>query len=151
MLVHICCAVDSHYFLEKIKEEFPKEELVGFDLKTILWAPCQLQIGHSDDWQYANVVNLMPVMKWTIVPEWLRKPVIFEINTDWYDIEIFNSLPEFIRNKILESTEVKKLFWIETFEEQEQNMMKEAKQQVVTTQEAEDVFVEAKTPGEFGQ
>jgi hypothetical protein len=30
-------------------------------------------------------------------------------------------------------------------------MMKEAKQQVVTTQEAEDVFVEAKTPGEFGQ
>jgi predicted adenine nucleotide alpha hydrolase (AANH) superfamily ATPase len=36
LLVHICCAVDSHYFLEKIKEEFPKEELVGFDLKTIL-------------------------------------------------------------------------------------------------------------------
>ena len=30
MLVHICCAVDSHYFLEKIKEEFPKEELVGY-------------------------------------------------------------------------------------------------------------------------
>ena len=30
MLVHICCAVDSHYFLQKIQEEFPKEKLVGF-------------------------------------------------------------------------------------------------------------------------
>ena len=30
MLVHICCAVDSHYFLEKIQEEFPSEELVGY-------------------------------------------------------------------------------------------------------------------------
>lgn len=30
MLVHICCAVDSHYFLMRIQEEFPNEEIVGF-------------------------------------------------------------------------------------------------------------------------
>lgn len=30
MLVHICCSVDSHYFLERIQEEYPKEKLVGF-------------------------------------------------------------------------------------------------------------------------
>jgi hypothetical protein len=30
LLVHICCAVDSHYFLEKIKEEYPDERIVGF-------------------------------------------------------------------------------------------------------------------------
>lgn len=30
MLVHICCAVDSHYFLEKIQEEYPDEKLVGY-------------------------------------------------------------------------------------------------------------------------
>lgn len=30
MLVHICCSVDSHYFLEKIQEEYPDEELVGY-------------------------------------------------------------------------------------------------------------------------
>lgn len=30
MLVHICCSVDSHYFLQKIAQEFPNEELVGF-------------------------------------------------------------------------------------------------------------------------
>ena len=30
MLVHICCAVDSHYFLEKIKADYPDEEVVAF-------------------------------------------------------------------------------------------------------------------------
>lgn len=30
MLIHICCAVDSHYFLEKIQEEYPDEKIVGF-------------------------------------------------------------------------------------------------------------------------
>ena len=30
MLVHICCAVDSHYFLQKLQLEYPKEKLIGF-------------------------------------------------------------------------------------------------------------------------
>ena len=30
MLVHICCSVDSHFFLEKLQEEFPDEKLTGF-------------------------------------------------------------------------------------------------------------------------
>ncbi len=30
MLVHICCAVDSHYFLQKLQKEYPGEKLTGF-------------------------------------------------------------------------------------------------------------------------
>ncbi len=30
MLVHICCSVDSHFFLEKLQADFPKEKLIGF-------------------------------------------------------------------------------------------------------------------------
>ncbi len=30
MLVHICCAVDSHYFLQKLQFEYPNEKLIGF-------------------------------------------------------------------------------------------------------------------------
>lgn len=30
MLVHICCSVDSHYFLKKLAEEYPEEKLTGF-------------------------------------------------------------------------------------------------------------------------
>jgi len=30
MLVHICCAVDSHYFLQKLQADYPDETLTGF-------------------------------------------------------------------------------------------------------------------------
>jgi len=30
MLVHICCSVDSHYFLQKLQDEYPDEKLTGF-------------------------------------------------------------------------------------------------------------------------
>lgn len=30
MLVHICCSVDSHFFLEKLQQNYPDEKLIGF-------------------------------------------------------------------------------------------------------------------------
>ncbi len=30
MLVHICCSVDSHFFLQELQEAYPNEELIGF-------------------------------------------------------------------------------------------------------------------------
>ena len=30
MLVHICCSVDSHYFLQRLREDFPDEKLIGY-------------------------------------------------------------------------------------------------------------------------
>lgn len=30
ILVHICCSVDSHFFLEKLQKDFPDEKLIGF-------------------------------------------------------------------------------------------------------------------------
>jgi len=30
MLVHICCSVDSHYFLQKLQDDYPDEKLTGF-------------------------------------------------------------------------------------------------------------------------
>jgi len=30
MLVHICCSVDSHFFLEKLQRDYPGEKLTGF-------------------------------------------------------------------------------------------------------------------------
>jgi hypothetical protein len=30
MLVHICCSVDSHFFLEKLQRDYPQEKLIGF-------------------------------------------------------------------------------------------------------------------------
>ncbi|PSM52204.1 DUF208 domain-containing protein [Campylobacter blaseri] len=30
MVVQICCSVDSHYFLKRLKEEYPNEEIIGY-------------------------------------------------------------------------------------------------------------------------
>jgi predicted adenine nucleotide alpha hydrolase (AANH) superfamily ATPase len=30
LLVHICCSVDSHYFLQRLQKDFPDEKLIGF-------------------------------------------------------------------------------------------------------------------------
>lgn len=30
MLIHICCSVDSHYFLTRLRADYPDEKLVGF-------------------------------------------------------------------------------------------------------------------------
>lgn len=30
MLVHICCSVDSHFFLQKLQAHYPQERLIGF-------------------------------------------------------------------------------------------------------------------------
>ena len=30
MLVHICCSVDSHFFLQKLQLLYPEESLVGY-------------------------------------------------------------------------------------------------------------------------
>lgn len=30
MLVHICCSVDSHFFLEKLQHDYPEQKLTGF-------------------------------------------------------------------------------------------------------------------------
>ena len=30
ILVHICCSVDSHYFLQKLQKDYPKATLIGF-------------------------------------------------------------------------------------------------------------------------
>jgi predicted adenine nucleotide alpha hydrolase (AANH) superfamily ATPase len=30
LLVHICCSVDSHFFLQKLQQLYPKKELIGF-------------------------------------------------------------------------------------------------------------------------
>lgn len=30
MLVHICCSIDSYFYISKLKEKFPKERLIGF-------------------------------------------------------------------------------------------------------------------------
>lgn len=73
MLVHICCAVDSHYFLEKIKEEFPNEELVGYFYDPNIHPYSEYRLRYLDV-EYSCEKLGIPLLEGAYnLEEWLKK------------------------------------------------------------------------------
>ncbi len=48
MLVHICCSVDSHYFLKKLKEKFPNEHITGFFYNPNIHPKSEFELRYED-------------------------------------------------------------------------------------------------------
>ena len=48
MLVHICCSVDSHFFLQRIKEEYPDENVVGYFYDPNIHPYSEYQLRYHD-------------------------------------------------------------------------------------------------------
>jgi hypothetical protein len=111
-----------------------------------------LQIVHSEDGKWANIQSAMPPYKGITIEETDREKFFFEMDFEkankgeaFYDETIMNKLPEFMQKKIMESKEFKKAFGIETLDEQEENMKKEAEEkakQPATLADAQNVFGE---------
>ena len=73
MLVHICCAVDSHYFLEKIQEEFPDEELVGYFYDPNIHPYSEYRLRYLDV-EYSCKKLGIPLLEGSYnLEEWLKK------------------------------------------------------------------------------
>ena len=73
MLVHICCAVDSHYFLEKIQEEFPDEKLVGFFYDPNIHPYSEYRLRYLDV-EYSCEKLGIPLLEGPYnLEEWLKK------------------------------------------------------------------------------
>jgi predicted adenine nucleotide alpha hydrolase (AANH) superfamily ATPase len=73
LLVHICCAVDSHYFLEKIQEEFPDEELVGYFYDPNIHPYSEYRLRYLDV-EYSCKKLGIPLLEGSYnLEEWLKK------------------------------------------------------------------------------
>jgi predicted adenine nucleotide alpha hydrolase (AANH) superfamily ATPase len=73
LLVHICCAVDSHYFLEKIQEEFPNEELVGYFYDPNIHPYSEYRLRYLDV-EYSCKKLGIPLLEGAYnLEEWLKK------------------------------------------------------------------------------
>ena len=73
MLVHICCAVDSHYFLEKIQEEFPDEKLVGYFYDPNIHPYSEYRLRYLDV-EYSCKKLGIPLLEGAYnLEEWLKK------------------------------------------------------------------------------
>jgi len=85
---------------------FTDQELANFSLENVLDKPCMIQITHkkSGDKSYANVTSIMSLPKGMPCEELSNPAVTFDIND--FNKEVFETLPEFIRKKILMSKEM---------------------------------------------
>jgi len=85
-------------------QAFTDEELKGFDLQTVLGAPCQLQIMHNKKGEktYANIGAVMPLMKGVSAPQG-------ETAHQWFSLsegtDLPANLPEWITKEIQASKE----------------------------------------------
>ena len=73
MLVHICCAVDSHYFLERIQEEYPDENLVGYFYDPNIHPYSEYRLRYLDV-EYSCKKLGIPLLEGPYnLEEWLKK------------------------------------------------------------------------------
>lgn len=130
-------------FLESWRwKKFTPEELEWFDLEKLLWVVCQLQVMHSDDWKFANIQNLLPVVKWTKIPESKKEPKILTFERDekwiiiWYDDRLYD-LSEYLQKLIYSSKELNLEF---PTEEKNKKDVENEKNKVVSEKDVENIF-----------
>lgn len=73
LLVHICCAVDSHYFLEKIQEEYPDEKLIGYFYDPNIHPYSEYRLRYLDVEYSCNKLGIPLIEGSYNLEEWLKK------------------------------------------------------------------------------
>jgi hypothetical protein len=93
-------------------KDFTDEEAKSFDIETLVGAPCMLNITHKPKKDgsgvYAEIGSVSAMPKGFVCPEQINPSFIFTY--DDFDISKFEILPEFMRNKMVNSDEYKQLF-----------------------------------------
>ena len=81
------------------------EEAYGFEITDLVGMACMLQVVHveKNGNTYANIGSIMQVMKSMTCPAQVNPSVIFEFD-NWKQ-DVYEKLPQFIREKIDESQE----------------------------------------------
>jgi sRNA-binding carbon storage regulator CsrA len=93
-------------------KDFTEDEARCFDITKLLGAACMLNIIHkpsaSDPTKvYEQIAGITGVPKGMTVPAQLNKT--FVLSYDQFDMNVFNSLPDFIKNKMQTSAEYSKM------------------------------------------
>lgn len=86
-------------------KKMTEDERKSFDLKNLLGKFCMVNIAHSDDGKYANIVSLsqVPSAMRAMQPEPINPVVHFWLGD--YTQAQYDALPKYYREKIAESSE----------------------------------------------
>jgi len=90
-------------------KDFTDEEAKSFDIEKLVGAPCMLNITHKSKKDgsgvYAEIGSVSTMPKGFVCPEQINPNFIFTYEN--FDEDKFNNLPEFMRNKMINSEEYK--------------------------------------------
>ena len=87
-------------------KSYSDDEFMEFDLFDQIGKPCQLNVVLSESKEYSNVDNLMPIPRGFPAPTTSSTLVKWDMDA-WND-EVFATLPEWIQDKIKNSTQYQK-------------------------------------------
>ena len=91
-------------------KDFSEDEAKSFDITKLLGIPCLLNIIHKTSKSnniYAEIASASPVPKGMSVPPQINGSRV--LSYDEFDWDLFNSLPDFIKQKMHRSVEYSKL------------------------------------------
>lgn len=93
-------------------KDFSEEEARKFDVTVLIGKPCMLNIIHKPKATdpstiYAEIGSISPLPKGFACPEQINKTVLIEY--DNFNFEAFETLPDFIKEKMKTSAEFKNL------------------------------------------
>ena len=91
-------------------KDFSDQEASSFDVSKLIGVPCMLNVIHKDSKKgitYAEIGNVSPLMKGMTCPAQINPSQ--ELSYDSFNWDLFNTLPDFIKDKIRSSLEFSKL------------------------------------------
>lgn len=92
-------------------KDFTEDEAKAFDITKLIGAPCMLNIIHTTNKEgtktYEQIASITPMPKGFVCPDQINPTMIWDYsNPDW---KLFESLPDFIKDKIKVSEEYARL------------------------------------------
>ena len=89
-------------------KDFTEEEARCFDITKLIGVPCMINIIHKPSKKdpskvYEEIAGITPMPKGVPCPEQINRNFI--LSYDEFDEELFNMLPDFIKNKMMTSVE----------------------------------------------
>lgn len=88
-------------------KDFSEQEAKSFDITKLLGVPCMLNIIHQPSKDgtkvYANIAGVTPMPKGVVCPPQFNDTI--ELSYDDFDNEFFETLPDFIKDKMKTSVE----------------------------------------------
>lgn len=110
----------SELFTNLYGREMTPEERKGWDAETLVGTPCLVSVVHEESKSgevYANVGTVSQPIEGMTIPAQINPSFVLNYDDKWNE-EAFNKLPDFIKNKMIESLEYRKMKGIASDEEQ---------------------------------